>query len=331
MKVLLTGANGFVGSRILQQLAAGGIPAVILLRPTGSQRLIQDYLDGVEIRPGSLEEPATLAAALEGVSHVIHCAGKTKAVRRTEFAQVNVAGTQRLLDAVQARAGQVQRLVYLSSLAACGPGTTQNPAREDDPPHPVSAYGHSKLAAERLVWDLDAPPRVVLRPGAVYGPGDADFLELFQTARRGFIPQFGGGRQPLNLVYADDLARLTVRCLTDPRAVGRTFHVAHPQPTTARELGRAVAAALGVKAKPVSLPLAFLVPISWGAELVSRLTGRPSIVSVDRRRLLTAPGWVCDTSHLRVELGWECETNLEEGLRRTAAWYQEAGWLPIRR
>ena len=301
---------------------------VILLRPTGSRRLIQDCLEGVEVRSGSLDEPRSLAAALEGVSHVIHCAGKTKALRRTEYAQVNVAGTQRLLEAVQTHTGQVQCFVFLSSLAACGPGTIHEPAREADPPQPVSAYGHSKLTAERLVWDIDAPPRVVLRPGAVYGPGDGDFLRLFETVYRGFIPQFGGGLQPLNLVYADDLARLSVHCLTDPRAIGRTFHVAHPQPTTTGELGLAVAAALGVKARRLSLPSALLIPLSWGAELGSRLTGRPSILSVDRRHELTAPGWVCDTALLRQVLGWECGTGLEEGLRRTAAWYREAGWLP---
>jgi len=329
MKVLLTGGNGFIGSRILRQLVAEKIPAVVLLRPTGSRHLIQDCLDGIEVRAGSLDEPSTLTEALKEVTHVIHGAGKTKALRRKEFAQVNVGGTQRLLDAVRASAGSVQRFVQLSSLAACGPGTTVDPAREDDPPQPVSAYGHSKLAAERLLWDLDDLPGVVLRPGAVYGPGDVDFLQLFRTVRRGFIPQFGGGLQPLNLVYADDLARLTVRCLTDPRAVGRTFHVAHPQPTTAGEVGRVVAAALGIKARSVSLPSALLTPISWGGELIARFTGRPSILSVDRRQELTAPGWVCDTGRLWRELNWECDTALEEGMRRTAAWYREAGWLPV--
>jgi nucleoside-diphosphate-sugar epimerase len=302
-----------------------------LLRSGASQRLIQDSLAGVEIRTGSLDEPSTLEAALEGVTHVIHCAGKTKALRRKEFAQVNVGGTQRLLEAIQARRPTLQRLVHVSSLAACGPGTLQNPVGEEDPPQPVSAYGHSKLAAERLVWDVRGLPKVVLRPGGVYGPGDSDFLRLFQTVGRGLIPQFGGGRQPLTLVYVDDLARLAVHCLREPRAVGRTFHVAHPQPVTAAELGQCVARALGVSARRLPLPYALLYPVSWGAEFLARLTRRPSILSVDRRHELMAPGWVCNPGRLQRQLGWKCETGLQEGLRRTAAWYREAGWLPVSR
>jgi nucleoside-diphosphate-sugar epimerase len=206
MKVLLTGANGFVGSHILDKLCARGLATVALLRPASNQRFIQAHLPRLEVRVGSLSDPQSLDAALQDVTHVIHCAGCIKALRKSEFYEVNQAGTRNVVEAVNRQQGRIQRLVHLSSLAAGGPASPDKPAREDDLPHPVSEYGRSKLAGERELHGACKTEYVILRPPAVYGPRDEAFLPLFKAVKAHILPRFGGGRQTLSLVFAEDLA-----------------------------------------------------------------------------------------------------------------------------
>jgi nucleoside-diphosphate-sugar epimerase len=191
----------------------------------------------------------------------------------------------------------------------------------------VSAYGRSKLAAENVLRQECRVEFTMLRPSAVYGPGDGDFLGLFRAARLGVSPRFGGGRQPLSLVYADDLAEVTVGSLDHPEAAGAVLNVAHPEVVTAGRLADEVARAMDRRPWRVSLPVWTLIPLSWGGEWVGRWTGKPGILGLDRRRELMAPGWVCSCRRLQQQLGMTCPTDLSEGLRRTLAWYRASGWI----
>src|SRR5208283_3499170 len=198
MKILLTGANGFVGSHILDSLRVRGVATAIVLRPDSNRRFIESHLSRVTVRTGSLSDPESLGAAMQDVTHVIHCAGCTKALRQSEFYEVNQTGTRNVVEAVNRQQGRIQRLVHLSSLAAGGPASPDKPAREDDLPHPVSEYGRSKLAGERELHGACKTEYVILRPPAVYGPRDEAFLPLFKAVQAHILPTFGGGRQTLS-------------------------------------------------------------------------------------------------------------------------------------
>jgi nucleoside-diphosphate-sugar epimerase len=325
MKVLLTGASGFVGSHVLDSLRARGITAAVLLRPSSSRRHLEEHLPGLDIRIGSIGEPQTLAGALAGVTHVIHCAGSTKALREADFFEVNQAGTRRVVEAINQQGGRIQRLVHLSSLAAGGPAPPGRPAREEDPPAPVSAYGRSKLAGEEEVRHACRSDYVILRPPAVYGPRDAEFLRLFKAVKWHVLPR--PSRQPLSLVFAKDLAEVAASCLTHPAAAGKTFYVASPEVTTARALAGEIASQTGTWALPVPLPLAALWLLSCLMDIAARVTRRPNVVSLQKFAELRAPGWVCDSSRLRREVGLSCETRLKGGIAGTLAWYRRHGWI----
>lgn len=327
MKILLTGASGFVGSHILDRLCETGLPTVVLLRPESPRRFIQHRLKEIEVRSGSISDPAGLDAALEGVTHVIHCAGAVRARRPEDFFTVNQLGTRNVVEAVNRRGSQIQRLVHISSLSAHGPATAQCPARENDPPRPVSVYGWSKLAAENEVRERCRVPFLILRPPGVYGPRDGEFLRLFRAVRAHLLPQFGGGRQPLSLVFVRDLAAVTVSCLAHPAAPGKTFFVAAPDVVTSGELAREIASQMGVWTLRLPLPMGLLWPVCAVAEAVSRLRGRASVLSRWKYAELAAPGWVCDPSRLREELGLSCATRLRAGIAETLAWYRAEGWL----
>lgn len=327
MKVLLTGASGFVGSHILDALCAREMAVVLLLRHSSSLRFIEPHMPQVEVRRGALDDPASLVAALAGVTHVIHCAGIIKARLASEFDRINALGTRHLVEAVNSRAGSVVRLVHLSSMAAGGPGTFAAPAREGADPRPVSAYGRSKLAAEREVTANCRTDFVLVRPPGVYGPRDAAFLSLFRAVQRGLCPRFGRRPQELSLVHVHDLAKVVVALLEHPKAQGLTVNVASAEMVTGDQLCQEISGALGVRGRRLTLPFWVLRAACWAADVVAALTGCPSIIGSDKYHELAAPGWVCDTTRLRHELGLDCPTRLGDGVRKTVVWYREHGWL----
>jgi nucleoside-diphosphate-sugar epimerase len=327
MKVFLTGANGFIGSHVLDSLCARGIATAVLLRPAGNQRFMEAHLPHLEVRTGSIGDPQSLLAALQDITHVVHCAGCTRALDVSEFHQTNHAGTRHVVEAVNQQKGRIQRLVHISSLAAGGPGTPEKPARENDPPNPVSEYGRSKLAGEQEVQGGCEAEHVVLRPPAVYGPRDTAFLPLFKAIKAHIQPRFGSGRQALSLVFVKDLAEAVVTCLTHPAAAGKTFYVASPEVTSAQELAGEIAAQMKAWTLPLPLPVAALWLLCCAQDGVSRLTRKPGMLGRQKYAELRAPGWVCDPDRLRQELGFVCGSTLKSGITTTLAWYRRQGWL----
>jgi dihydroflavonol-4-reductase len=327
MKLLLTGASGLVGSHVLDCLLADGMAVRVLLRPSSSRRFIKDALLQAEIATGAIDDPGSLPAALEGVSQVIHCAGCTKALDREGYYSVNHTGTLNLVAAINQRGGSIQRLIHISSLAAAGPAISRQPSRENDPCHPITDYGRSKLAGEAAIREQCRIPWVILRPPGVYGPRDGEFLKLFKAVQAHLLPRFGGGRQELSLVYVKDLAKAIVHCLRQDNATGKIFNVAHPKATNARQLAEEAARQLQAWTVPLPLPNFGLWPICAMQELINRLTGKPNVINLQKYAELTAPGWVCDVSRLQKEAGFGAPTALREGLAQTLAWYRQAGWL----
>jgi nucleoside-diphosphate-sugar epimerase len=327
MKVLLTGANGFVGSHILDRLRTQDIATAVLLRPASNKRFIETHLSDVEVRIGSIGDLHSLGAAMHDVTHVVHCAGCTKALRVSDFHEINHRGTRQVVESVNQHAGRIQRLVHISSLAAGRPAVPDRPAREDDPPDPVSEYGRSKLAGEREVRNACKSDYVILRPPAVYGPRDGEFLRLFKAVKAHLLPRLGGGRQALSFVFVKDLAAAAVACLTHPAAVGKTFYVASPEVLTAIAMADEIAAQMKTWTLSLPLPMAALWPLCLLQDAVSRLTGKPNVLSLQKYAELCAAGWVCDPARLRQELDIVCTTTLRNGIAETLAWYRQQGWL----
>jgi len=325
LKILLTGASGFVGSHILDSLRRRGLATALLLRPESSRRFIAPQLSGIELRTGSIDDPGSLQRAMADITHVIHCAGATRASRIAGFYEVNQAGTRNVVNAVNQQ-GRIQRLVHISSLAAAGPAQPENPAREQDPPRPVSEYGKSKLAGELEVRDHCRAEHVILRPSAVYGPRDAEFLRLFQAAKCHLLAKLGGG-QALSLVFVRDLAEAVVTCLDHPAAAGKTYFVAGREVVTARRMAEEVAAQMNIWTLPLPVPLALVWLMCLAQEIRTRLTGKPNVLSIQKFAELRAPGWVCDPTLLERDTGCVCPTTLKTGVAETLSWYREQHWL----
>ena len=327
---VVTGASGFVGSHVVDALAARGWRVRRLARP-GSARA-EDPRPSVETHGIDFADARTLDAtpALDGVDVVFHVGGVTKGRTLDQFRAGNVQPTRALLDALARRAaagGARPRFVYVSSQAAAGPAESpERPVTEDDPPRPVEGYGRSKLEAEAIVRASELPWTIV-RPGAVYGPRDVDFLTAFRHAGHGLAvyPAPRGAR--LAVVHVEDLVDGLLRAGERPAAVGRTYFVA-AQDVTWRDVYATAAAAQGTRLRVE------LVPPAWGLRLAGRLgdlwgavTGSVPLATSHKVELGLQRWWLCSSERARRELGWAPGLSFDEGVRRTVAWFRERGEL----
>ncbi|MBM3294155.1 MAG: NAD(P)-dependent oxidoreductase [Candidatus Aminicenantes bacterium] len=319
---LVTGGTGFIGRHLVESLLDQGMTVTALVRDPGKARFLRE--NGVHILPGDLESVPDPPLDLDVVFHL---AGMTKALREKDYYKVNRDGTANLIEALLRRKLR-PRFVLLSSLAAAGPSKEGRPRREDDPPAPVSVYGLSKLGGENacLARRSDLPLSIV-RVGAVYGPRDTDFLDYFKIIRLGILPVFGRKKRPMTVCYVRDLVRALLAVARAGHWSGEIFNVGHPRPCTFDELGRAAARSLGVRVRPVVIPLSGIYALTVFSEKWGALRKRPAVLDRNKFRQYLFPNWVLDVGKAAAELGFEAETSVEDGIRETMAWYRRAGWL----
>jgi nucleoside-diphosphate-sugar epimerase len=282
----------------------------------------------VELVAGDLADARALRDAVAGTEVIFHLAAATRARSEAEFHSVNAGGTRALLEAVLAGAPGLGRFVHVSSQSAVGPSPGRAPLTEEAPPRPVSAYGRSKLAAERVCREYAGRiPMTVVRPPAVYGPRDRDFLSLFRAVARGLHPLVGFGSKYLSIVHARDLASGIALAGWSPRGEGQTYFLAGPAIHERGELGEAAERALGRRALRVRIPAAGMYAWAAAAGFASRLARRPALVNLDKARDIAQDNWTCDSSKARAELGFEPRLSLEAGVEDTVAWYRAHGWM----
>jgi dihydroflavonol-4-reductase len=318
--ILVTGGTGFIGGHLLERLSKTGVPARCLLRRTRIPRTLPAGVDPVF---GDLMTGEGLEQALRGADTVIHLAGVTKALTAAEYYAGNAKATERL---ARAAAGSGVRFVHVSSLAAIGPSCDGTPVVEDEPPHPLTHYGKSKLEAERLVRQI-LPDAVIVRPPVVYGPRDTDVFQLLKSISQGMVVEISGGDRWFSAIFVDDLVDGLLAAAQTAPAGGRDYFLAHPETSTWGELSAAAARVMSRSPRVLRVPVAAAVAVGYAAERWSRLTRKPSIISREKIREAQCRWWTCDTHRAARELGFQAKTNLEAGMFLTLNWYKEAGWL----
>jgi dihydroflavonol-4-reductase len=322
MKVLVTGATGFVGGHLVDLLLRAG--AVVTALARSPQKAAALAGRGVRIIDGHLHTPAALAQAVRDQDIVYHVAGAVAGRHESDFLHANRDGTRNLIEASEA--GGCRRFVLVSSLAAAGPAARGSPLNGSETPRPVTAYGRSKLEAERLVRASRLPWSIV-RPPMVYGPKDREVLKLFRIARRGIVPIFGDGTQELSAIHAADLAAALRAVGESTQTLGRTYHACHPEVFTSRDLGQAVATAMGRSVRMLRIPLPVGRALLALTQASAGLAGRSTILTVDKANEFFQPAWTGDPTPLARDCGWCAAYDLGRGLADTYQWYRKAGWL----
>jgi nucleoside-diphosphate-sugar epimerase len=327
MKVLVTGGSGFLGSHVAEQLSNGGHQVVALVRKSSNRKFLAT-LTNVELAEGSVEDRASVDRAMKDVDAVVHSAGLVKARTEAAFFECNTQGTVNLLEAALAHAPKLKRFVHVSSLEACGPSLDGRPVPLDQE-RPVTAYGRSKLAAEKeVISRREKLPVVVLRPAAIYGPRDVEILEAFRAARRRQYPVIGDGAMLGCYTYGPDCARACVQAIEADIPSGSVYFVDDGEPLPmSRAMGQILHDALGTA--PLvrfGVPFPVLRLASLGVEAYGKVRGKAVMLTREKVTMLSHH-WVCESKKTREDLQWTPEVSFDEGVRRTARWYQENGWL----
>jgi len=307
----LTGATGFVGGHVLDALLGAGWTVRCLVRPG---RTLQPHAKLVTV-PGDLAQAASLSRLVEGADLVVHCAGLTKVSNAGDYFAVNSAGTERLAAAALGQT-QVPRFLLISSLAAREPG--------------LSPYAASKRQAEDGLARVGAGlAAAILRPPAIYGPGDRDIFQFFKQFKGGFavVPNVPDAR--FSLLYVADLAAAVVS-LANTKDFPRTIMEIHDGHPGGYGWAQVAAAAEGVfdrRIRPYGVSRPVMLGLAGAMGLWARLTGGEPVVSPDKVRELFHPDWVCRGNPATDLTDWRPRTGLAEGLRLTANWYRREGWL----
>lgn len=242
--------------------------------------------------------------------------------------RVNARATEALAQACLRAAPDLVRFLFVSSVAAAGPAQSQyDVVSESREPHPITWYGRSKLAAEEVLLALaNQVPVTIVRPAAVFGPRDRDFLAYFRLVMRGLELQVGAADRWVSLIYVRDLISLILLCLEKGAAVGQVYF-ACGETHTRHEFAQAIAKVLGKRAVSVALPEAFLTPIGLWSRIQGRLTGRPGLLNEQRILDMKVRFWVFSGLKARQELEFKPEHDLHSGIHETADWYREHRWL----
>ena len=327
MRVLVTGASGFLGSHVAEQLAAAGHTVVALVRKSSNTTFLKS-LRNVELAYGAVEDRASIAAALKGADAIIHSAGAVKARTPEEFHAINVGGTENMAHAALEAAPDLKRFVYVSSLTTAGPSDDGRPVSATSR-NPVTHYGRSKLAAEDFLDTVKDRLRITtLRPPMIYGPRDNESFAFFQSVSRRFLPYVGTGENTLSVIYASDCASACIQAIGADVPSGNKYFVDDGEIYVWKDMLADIERALEKKAfVRFSVPFGALKLAALASETMAKATGKAVMLTRDKVNELTAAHWVCDSTDTRRDLGWTPKVKWPEGTRLSVAWYRENGWL----
>ncbi|MCG3168754.1 MAG: hypothetical protein CALGDGBN_00253 [Pseudomonadales bacterium] len=307
MLVAVTGATGFIGRRVCSLLRSSGVRLRVLARDPAVARRTGD--PHIAIVGGDLGSAQALRELVAGADAVIHIAGAVRGITRADFDAVNVDGTARLLAALDA-AAPAAPLLHFSSLAAREPQ--------------LSHYAASKRAAERLLEEHRGKRAVtLLRPPAVYGPGDREMLPVFRfMARTGLAPCAGRATDRLSLLFVDDLAQAACRWCTTP-ATGLSTWSLHDGRDGGYDWAALCAITADVCGRAVrvwEIPRRPLDLLAHANAALAAWTGHAPMLTPHKLRELRHPDWSCDNRAIGAALGWEPRVQLAEGLEATPGW-----------
>jgi dihydroflavonol-4-reductase len=331
--ILITGASGFIGSFLVEEGLKQGFQVYAGIRSSSSREYLQDErIHFLEFDFTNREKLAeTLMACKKDnirFQYVVHNAGLTKVKRKADFYNVNCLNTINFIEALIETGMVPEKFLFVSSLAAFGPGNpdTGAPVLLTDEPKPIELYGKSKLEAEKYITSLKDFPWLIVRPTGVYGPKEKDYFVFFQTINRGMEPYIGFKKQILTFIYVRDLVRLIYLALDSPHK-NRAWFASDGNEYPSELFASITKRALGKKTFRFTVPLFLVKAIAVTGENIAGLWNSIPTLNTDKYNVLKSTNWRCEVTSLEKDLGFKAEYDLEKGVAETLAWYKKEKWL----
>lgn len=327
MQAFITGATGFLGSHLAAALIEKDWQVSCLALPYTDLNDLD--ISKVKIYRGDLDSlKTTPSKTLKNVDIVFHVAGLTNAPTYQEYFKVNVMGTQSLLEACLKNCTRLKRFVYVSSLAASGPGNHDIPINEADTPRPVCYYGKSKLEAERLIMKhQDQLPVSIIRPAGVYGPGDNSFLSVLKIIKRGVVPILSSKCNKINFGFIRDIIRGIILAGERSEAEGEIFNMGGLNTTSEKFLKSLAKAAGCEKPKLLVIPSWLALAAGWTSDHTRFLGIKTGYLTSERARRLCSRNWSMNMEKVSKILGFAPQVSNEEGCAITLEWYKSQRWI----
>jgi len=321
-KILITGSSGFVGSHLVEEALSRGLSVYAGIRSSSSKRYLQD--ERIQFVEMDFSDEANLRDVVsEKYDYIMHNAGITKAPNDETYLEINKGFTQNFVEAIQSTQTAPKKFTFTSSIAAFGPAdnTEDQIVSNRMTPGPVTGYGRSKLAAEQYLHQQTDLPWVIIRPTAVYGPRDVDFLTLYKSIQKGIAGQIGFKDQHASFIYVKELARVMLD-VTLSKHTKTSYFASDGEKYHVQDLNKIVADSIGKKIVKIKIPLPLIKTIAGVNELYSKLSGKATILNFDKVNELKATNWYCDIENLKTDIGYNPKVLLKEGIEKTTKWYK---------
>lgn len=325
-RVLITGASGFVGYHLIEEALKNNLEVFAAVRKSSKT----DHLNGFDIQYTypDFHDVASLKKDIreKQYDYIIHAAGITAARSEQEYNDVNAGYTRNLALAVQESGIHLKKFVLISSLAAVGPlNTLEGIITEGTSPHPITAYGRSKLLGEGHLKEFSELNYTILRPTGVYGPRDRGIFIFFKQVSKGIEPYIGRVEQQFSFIYVADLAQAAIKALYAGNR--KTYNLSDGNFYGRYELGHLAKSILNQKTLKFHLPVNFVKFIAYLFQKYCYLSNRPAILNIEKLSELIAVNWYCSIAEAKADLGFSPGYNLQSGLIETLNWYRLNKWI----
>ncbi|TSA26987.1 NAD-dependent epimerase/dehydratase family protein [bacterium] len=322
-KVLVTGANGFVGSNLVRALLENGYEVTCMVRRTSNLSSIENL--PVTFKYADYNSISSLQEACKGQDIIFHIAAKVREINEKRYFDANVEVTRNLLESI--KGSNIEKFVFLSTQAAAGPADGLIPKTENCDCNPVSYYGKSKLEAERVVREECPVPWVIIRPPSVYGPYDKDFLQYFELVNKHLAPLAGFKKKYFSLVYVEDLVQMIILASENEHANNEIFFAGDGNIYLLENFIDAVKKAMNKNAINLHIPIFLSYILAAFNECMKYFTKKQATINLQKVKEMKQCYWLCSIEKAQNMLNYKPHFSLKEGVSETYQWYKEHRWL----
>lgn len=321
----VTGANGFVGSHLVDYLLEQGNEVHAIVRPTSNLQ----WLDGkdVKLHTCGLNSAKDLETAFQGADYIYHIAGVVKVPTKEAFMKGNAGMTRNVMEAA-VHIPTIKRVLVTSSMAATGYAEFGADVDETSPLRPIEPYGDSKVAQEAVTKEYtDRVPFTIVRPPGVYGPRDTEVFAFFKAINSGVSAMMGFKAKEMSLIHVRDLVQGMYQAATSEKSLGETYFLGSLERYNWKELGDIASKAMNKKTWTIKIPHFVIFILGFFGQILESWFGVDVALNKDRAYRITRPSWYCNSGKAVRELGFQQTVPVDEGFKSTIDWYKEKGWL----
>jgi dihydroflavonol-4-reductase len=323
---VVTGANGFVGSHLVDLLLENNYIVRCITRKSSNLKWLKGK--DIQIFDTGLVNKDGLREAFQGADFIYHVAGVVKSKKPEGYFHGNVETTRVLLETAVEFKDTIKKFLVVSSQTAAGPSHNGKIITEDDPCNPITTYGRSKLAEEELAKSfMNLLPITICRAPAVFGDRDTEILIFFKTFSKGLMTTIGFDKKLISLIYVKDLVNGFMLAAESDKSSGQIYFISSEIYYTWEEIGDITAKVLGKNPVKVKVPHSVVYTIAAVAQVLALFTSNPATLNIEKARDITRNAWICDTGKAIRELNYRQSISIEEGIKRTCEWYKQHGWL----